>query len=373
MRFSDIIGLGEIKDKLTKSAQRNHHAQIFSGPPGSGNLALALAYGSFINCESPSEDDSCGQCPSCIKIDKFIHPDFHFIFPVSSTSKWKGKDVISSNFLPEWRSFLTLNPFATLEDWINYFGGENKQVNISKEESRQIIQKLSLKAFEAEYKIMLIWLPEWMHPSAANAILKILEEPPQKTLFLLVSNNYERLLTTITSRAQLVNIRAFNIDEVKEFIMSNTEGNNTRIDQLAQLSEGNLSLALQILDQEITEQSDQRFSDWMRLCWQNNFELLVSNADEFQSMSKLAQKSLISSGLTLLRNALLSDNDLAQLMRVNEDESDFVSKFGKAVNLSKIEVISNELSEAFYHLERNASPKMTFLDLSLRINMILKS
>ncbi len=373
MRFNDIIGLGEIKNKLAKSAQRNHHAQIFSGPPGSGNLALALAYASYITCESPSEKDSCGKCTSCIKIDKFIHPDFHFIFPVSSTPKWKGKDVISSNFLPEWRSFLSLNPFVTLEDWVNHFGGENKQAYISKEESRQIIQKLSLKAFEAEYKIMLIWLPEWMHPSAANAILKILEEPPQKTLFLLVSNSHERLLTTITSRAQLVNVRAFNIDEVKEFVISNSGGNNARIDHLAQLSEGNLSLALNYLDQEITEQTGQRFSEWMRLCWQNNFELLVSKADEFQSMSKLAQKHLISSGLTLLRNALLSDKGLTKLMRVNEDERDFVSKFGKAFNLSKIEIISNELNEAFYHLERNANPKMTFLDLSIQINMILKS
>ncbi len=373
MRFKQIIGLNEIKEKLTQSAERNHHAQIFSGPPGSGNLALALAYASYINCENPTKADSCGECPSCIKIDKFIHPDLHFVFPISSTSKWKGKDVVSTNFLPEWRSLLTLHPFITLEDWIDHFGGENKQVNISKEESRQIIQKLSLKAFEAKYKIMLIWLPEWMNPSAANAILKILEEPPQTTVFLLVSSDYERLLTTITSRAQLVNVRAFSMDEVINFMATKTEEGKDNLSQLAQLSEGNLSQALKILDQQTAEETDQRFSDWMRMCWQNDLVMLVTSSENFHSMSKLAQKSLISSGLALLRNALLSSNNLNGLMRVSEDESDFVSKFGKSINLSKIEIISNELSEAFYHLERNASPKMTFLDLSLRINVILRS
>ena len=251
--------------------------------------------------------------------------------------------------------------------------GENKQVNVSKEESRQIIQKLSLKAFEAKYKIMLIWLPEWMHPSAANAILKILEEPPERTVFLLVSNNYERLLSTITSRAQLVNIRAFNNEEVTEFIESKIEKSNNKAEQLAQLSEGNLSLTLKLLDQDSPEHTNQRFSDWMRLCWQNDFEALVSYADEIHAMSKLAQKSLISSGLALLRNALLSGCDLTQLIEMNDDDRDFVSKFGQAVNLSKIEIISSELDEAYYHLERNASAKITFLALSLRINAVLKS
>ena len=372
MRFADIVGLNEIKEKLVNGAHRNHHAQIFSGPSGSANLALALAYTSYINCEHPSATDSCGECAACSKIEKFVHPDFHLTFPISSTTKWKGSDVVSSNFMPDWRDLLSKGPYIVLEDWVNTFGGENKQVNISKEESRQIIQKLTLKSFEAKFKVMLIWLPEWMHPSAANGILKILEEPPSNTVFLLVTNNYEKLLTTITSRAQLVNIRAFNHDEVVTYLNSLPDHDVQKSSELAKISEGNLQLARSLSNQDNDKSSNQVFSTWMRSSWQADFDSLITMADDFHSMTKISQKSLISNGLTILRNALLANNKVANNI-IAGSVDDFEIKFGNAVTPEKIEIISNELSESYYHLERNASAKMTFLDLSLRISTILRS
>ena len=211
MRFSDIIGLEDTKQQLIAAVKSNHvaHAQLFFGSEGSANLALALAFATYINCTNQSDSDSCGTCASCTKIDKLVHPDVQFIFPVSSTKKVTGKSVVSSSYMNEWRSFILNNPYSGIEQWSASYGAENKQSNISKEESRNIIKNLSLKAFEAEYKIMLIWLPEFMHPSAANGILKILEEPPKKTIFLLVTNDYEKLLTTILSRCQFLRFDLF--------------------------------------------------------------------------------------------------------------------------------------------------------------------
>ena len=221
MRFGDIYGLEEIKRGLIEAVQKGHvaHAQLFSGPTGSANLALALAFITYINCENPTED-SCGTCASCQKNTKFIHPDVHFIFPVSSTTRITGKDVLSTNFLKEWRHFLEEDPYGDIADWSVVFGGENKQLNISKGESKSIIQKLSLKAFEGGYKTILIWLPEYMHASAANGILKVLEEPADRTLFLLVTQNHEKLLGTILSRTQKVFIRSFNPSEISAILQN---------------------------------------------------------------------------------------------------------------------------------------------------------
>ncbi|MCZ6899247.1 MAG: DNA polymerase III subunit delta, partial [Bacteroidetes bacterium] len=196
MRFADIPGLDEIKGNLIKCVLSNKipHAQLLQGHEGSGNLVLSLAYASYLNCLNRTENDSCGECAACSKIDKLIHPDLHLVFPVSPNAKFTGKDVISANYLNEWRSFILKNPYQNLNDWNNYYGADNKQGNISKEESRQIIKNLSLMAFEGQFKVMLIWLPEWMHPSAANSILKILEEPPDRTLFLMVSHQADNLL-----------------------------------------------------------------------------------------------------------------------------------------------------------------------------------
>src|SRR5579871_6772584 len=180
MTFSSIPGLSEIKSKLTASVQSGHiaHAQLFAGKPGSLNLSMALAFANYLHCQNRTDNDSCGTCPACSKSLKYIHPDTHFVFPLGNVKGDKDEERFRAEILKTWRSFLIEQPFSDLGNWISFYGGEDKQALIAREESREIVRALSLKPFESENKVMVIWLPEYMHLSAANGILKILEEPP---------------------------------------------------------------------------------------------------------------------------------------------------------------------------------------------------
>ncbi len=402
MRFAEITGLHETKRFLISSIKSGHiaHAQLFLGPSGSANLAMALAYATFLNCENRQEEDTCGQCASCQKMQKFIHPDVHYIFPVSSTKTITGKDVVSDSFMPSWREFLTKDVYGSAADWSFSFGGENKQLNISKEESRNIIRKLSLKAFEGNYKIMLIWMPEFLHPAAANGLLKILEEPPEKTVFLLVAHQQEQLLPTILSRTQTVSIRAFTDEEVFQ-ILSVKKGNEEaeispeKIRKAAHLAEGDLNEAKKLLS-NVDEASHRMFHEWMRICYKLDFQQLAGESDFFQrqhmdskrvswtdffgKIGKEAQKSFLQYGLSMMRETLMMQaigqenisEEAGKLVRLYGEERTFVNNFSKIMHWEKIEQATRLLNEAYYHLERNANAKILFLDLSLKIAGLLK-
>ncbi len=373
MFFREITGLEEVKQTLIGAIQRGQiaHAQLFFGTEGSANLAMALAYATYINCENRQKDDSCGQCASCSKINKLIHPDVHFVFPVAATKK-VTKDPLSENFMAEWRVFLKENLYTSLSDWCNYIATENRQPNISAEESRSIIRKLSLKAYEAQYKVLILWLPELLNNTSANALLKILEEPPPKTVFLLVSQSIEKLLTTILSRTQLVRIRSFNNQEIWQVLVDKKGVEAKRAVQIAYLSEGNLQEALQ-LSQESVSDNHVLFRDWMRLCFRANFTELVEYTEKFAKMSKEAQKSLLLYGLEMIREALVSPYKEAKLVRLEGEELTFVEGFSKVVTQAKAEGLYSQLNEACLHLERNGSAKIIFLDTSLAIAGIIKS
>lgn len=392
MQFTDIYGLHEVKKSLIQSADAEQvaHAQLFLGPQGSANLAMALAFATYLNCENRQAGGSCGADPSADKMQRFIHPDFHFVYPVSATKNITGKDVISDSYIKEWRSFLKENPYGSVANWSAHFGGENKQLNISKEESRHIIRKLSLKSFEGRYKIVLLWMPEYLHPAAANGILKILEEPPEKTVFLLVAHDAEKLLPTIISRTQIVNIPAFKDEEIIH-ILSEKEGANsgeqyTKIQQVATLADGNLNLAFRLM-YEVEEDSHQLFRQWMRLCYTRDYTKMVEMADQFQKLGKEAQKSLMHYGLNMMRETLIMQSvDTLQegghvedtmtiekaLIRLKGDELSFVANFSKVIDFNKVDRISRLLNEGYYHLERNANPKIIFLDISLKIAHIIR-
>ncbi len=372
MRFSDIHGLNDIKQQLVKSASSGKvaHAQLFSGRPGAPNLPMALAYAAYLNCETPTENDSCGTCQACSKNSKFIHPDLHFVFPVSGTKSVKSKDAISQVFLKEWRTFLQKTPNGTLEQWAGAYGGENKQVNISKEESRQIIRNLTLKAFEGKYKIMLIWLPEYFHPFAANGILKILEEPPENTVFLLVSNDPERLLGTILSRTQTVQIRNHSADEIAEMLAADSDSDPARIRQVARICNGDINEAYRLLD-KLDGDHHEIFVQWMRLCYDGRrTDDLVRMAEEFHRSSKIEQKTLFQYGLNIMRECMITLH-APELSRSGEEEKSFLAKFSRLLTINQVEEISEKYNEAIFHLERNGSPKMTFLDTSLQIVKII--
>ena len=379
MRFADITGLDEVKNNLISSVKNNHlaHAQLLFGPEGSGSLAMALAFATYLNCTNrqmslSGEEDACGQCPSCRKMEKFIHPDMHYVFPVSPTKSISGKDVVSSSYMAEWRNFLGKSPFGTLSQWMAQFGGEDKQVNISKEESRHILRNLSLKAFEGKYKIMLIWLPEYMHVSAANGILKILEEPPEKTIFLLVSADVEKLLTTILSRTQIFKIRGFKDEEIVRYLTQNHEASPEKAQQAAGMANGSLGAAISSL-QETKDDNHGFYSQWMRYCYERNLSQLVRMADDYHQLNKEAQKGLLLYGLNILRETMVYPYTEESQRRLSGDERTFTERFSKVMTWEKVQLTSEKMNEAIYHLERNASPKIMFLDLSLQIAGSLKS
>lgn len=374
MTLSNIPGLQSVKEKLLRTIESGKiaHAQLFSGPQGSANLSLALAYAALLNCTNRIDVDACGECASCQKIQKSIHPDLHFVFPVSSAKNKTGKDVVSDSFIKEWRTFIHQNPYGGPYEWSLEFGGENKQLNISKEESRNIIKKLSLKAFEGEYKIMIIWLAEYLHPTAANALLKLLEEPPEKTVFLLVTYDHEQIIGTILSRVQLLKIRPFNKGEISNYLVEKHGLTSDRAMQIANISSGDMNHAIKLID-EVEDDSHQLFQEWMRLCFSNNQTKMVEWAENFSKSNKINQKGLFQYGLTILRESLLMQNDAAEAVTLTESESLFVSKFSKTLSLNKIEKLYNNLNTALYHLERNGNAKIIFLDTSLLITSTFRS
>jgi len=366
MRFKDIHGLEPTKQRLIASVKRNQvaHAQLFSGFEGTALLPMALAFSTYINCENPGPEDACGQCPSCIKSLKYVHPDIHYVFPVTSTDKITGKDVVSKSFLPTWREFLLTKPYGNSVDWAMAFGGENKQLNISKQESREIIESLSLKAFEGKYKVMILWMPELMHPAAANGILKILEEPAANTVFILVSPQKENLLTTVVSRTRQVRIPPFSDEELINILTNQHNLEKAKAEQLAHLADGSLRAALQI-NAEADINIHAMFTDWMRYCFQNNFIELSALSEKFASVSRSAQKALLMYSLEILRESLVHGQGDSQLQRMAGETLSFVENFSKTLSLVVIEYLSSELSEAHYQLERNVNSKIVFMNLSI--------
>lgn len=369
MIFSSIPGLAEIKNKLTSSVQSKHiaHALLFAGKGGSLNLPLALAFAQYLHCTDKKEDDSCGVCPACSKSLKYVHPDTHFVFPLGNVSNDKDEDRFRAEILKTWRSFLIEQPFGNLAQWMASYEGEDKQALIAREESRKIVQALSLKPFESPNKVMVIWLPELMHSSAANGILKILEEPPPQTFFLLVTNAVEQLLPTILSRTQIVHVPLLNDDDIENYLQTKFQLADEQRQEIVQMAEGDLNFAIQLIDTE-EDHHQQRFIDWMRSCFKKDYAKLLGLADEFHELDKLAQRNLFHYALGMIREVLIQISGANDISRVKGAEEKFVKDFGKVISLPKIENFNRLISEATYHLERNGSAKMIFMDLSLQLS-----
>ena len=368
MQFSSIPGLQQVKKLLTDAVKHNHsaHAQLFQGPEGSLNLPLAVAFAQYLHCENRGED-ACGTCAACSKSSHFVHPDTHFVFPKSNLKNDKDEERFEADILKSWRTFLKEQPFGNLEDWTASYGGEGKQPFISREESRNIIKKLSLKSFESKYKVMIIWLPERMHPSAANGILKLLEEPPPYTYFILVSNAADQLLPTILSRTQIVTTPHLLDEDIKSYL-SNLGLTEPRLSKVTGLANGNLRQALVLAEGEEEDDTDQRFSSWMRTCYKRDYLSLVNMAEEYHRLDKLQQKSMMEHSLTMMRETLLSLANAESIQRSRGQEQKFVQDFSKIMSLEKVEKSYSLINDASYFLERNGSAKMIFLDLSLQLS-----
>lgn len=368
MKFADIPGLADIKARLIDSVKQNHiaHAQLFLGKAGALNLPLALAYATYLHCENRGTDDACGVCAACSKNLKYIHPDTSFVFPFRAILKSEDPDQVKAETFKQWRSFLLNQPFDDLTGWINVYEGEDKPTSISVETSREIIRTLSLKPFESKFKVMLIWQPELMHSSAANAILKILEEPPPNTFFLLVSNAAEQLLPTVRSRTQTVQVPLLSDAAIDQFLSEKHQVNEDRRSEIIQLADGNLNLAIKLISSTEDHYAD-KFADWMRSCFKRDYKKLVAFADDFHDLDRLNQRNLFQYGLSLMREALLHRNGAEAISRAKSSELKFVKDFSKVMTVDKIASVNSLISTAHYHLERNGSAKMIFLDLSLQI------
>jgi len=368
MQFSDIVGQREVKDHLIRTVHENRvsHAQLFLGPEGSGNFAIALAYAQFISCTARLGDDSCGICASCRKYTKLIHPDLHFSFPFFRG----GEKEDSMPDLEEWRDQVLTNPYFNLDEWRERLDAQNKQPNINKAECMNILHRLSLKPFESEYKTMIIWLPEYLK-NEGNRLLKTLEEPAEKTLIILVAQNQDQLLNTIISRTQLVKIPALSQLEIREHLLRTKDISESKAAQTAYLSEGNLTAALHFLKEDDND-NFRMFSGWMRMTFADRGQSIFEFVEEASKIGRESQKNLLKYGISLIRECIMILSEASELVHLPAAELDFVTNFSKQLNLAKAEAIVNEMDKAHYHIERNANPKILFLDVSLQFVKILK-
>src|ERR1700761_4358014 len=282
MQFNQVIGQAATKQRLINSVLDNRvsHAQLFLGPEGWGSLALAVAYAQFLSCEDKQPADSCGVCSSCRKYQKLMHPDLHFSYPFFA----KHKDDNALTFIEEWREAFLSNPYLNLDVWRDYLDAENKQANINIAECHQIIKKLSFKPFESAYKILILWLPEYLDKEG-NALLKIIEEPQPNTLFLLVAQNQDQILNTILSRTQLVKIPALTYNDICENLVAQHHQTEHTAAEIAYLSNGNLTEALSMLGKD-NKGYHKIFVQWLRLCFANKGIELVSFTDQLAKMGR---------------------------------------------------------------------------------------
>ena len=371
MKFSDIPGLEEEKNRLIDSFSSNkiHHAILFFGQKGSANLSLAFAFATYINCENKRDFDSCGSCSSCTKMEKLIHPDVNIIFPVAPTTKI-NKEVVSDKFIESWRVSFFQNPYKNVDDWFEFYGFENKQPNISKDEARNIIKKISLKPFESKFKINVLWLPEYLHTFTSNALLKILEEPPGQTLFFIVSNDYQKLLKTILSRVQIFKVPRFSDNEIKMYLSKYAEVSESEVDQAIYLSDGDLNKSEKLLMAPQSNDLDYVMK-WMRSCYSENYSDVNKQTDWFSSLSKIRKRAFMTYSLKLMREAMVSIID-PSLSRISENESSFINKFKMTLEQKSFEKIIMLIDENIRFLDRNANAKILFLDLSIKISNLFK-
>jgi len=368
MLFQEIIGQNAIKEQLIQSVFENRvsHAQLFLGPEGSGSFALALAYAQFISCTERSRTDSCGNCASCRKYNKLIHPDLHFSYPFFRG----GEKEDSMADLGEWRDLVLSNPYFDLDEWRLRLDAQNKQPNINKAECLNILHRLSLKAFESEYKTMIIWLPEYLK-NEGNRLLKTLEEPANKTLIILVAQNQDQILNTIISRTQLVKIPALKNEDIVRYLTDNKDISEAQASRIAYLSDGNMQAALNLLKED--DHDDFRnFTGWMRMTFADKGAQIIDFVDELSKLGRENQKNMLRYGVQLIRECVMMLSGAESLVHLPSAELDFVKNFSKHLDLAKCEALVNGLEKAHYHIERNANPKILFLDVSLQFVKILK-
>lgn len=374
MKFSDVVGHSFLKEKLTAAvdAQRISHAQLFLGECGSGSLALALAYAQYLNCTNRHDGDSCGVCPSCVKYEALSHADLHFVYPVNSAAKSSSVEVVSDDFLKQWRELACQTKgYFSERDWYDKIEIDNKQGIISKAEADEILRKLSFKSFEGGYKVMLIWLPENMRVEAANSMLKILEEPWDKTVFILVSANKNKLLSTIISRTQEVYVPGIDTKSLGEHLAKKYSLSFDDAYEYARLSGGNLLEAEKIINSLFQRFEDENFDNFvqlMRLSYNDKHMELLEWAEEIATIGREKQKQFLQNSVRLLRNSYMINASMSSIVYLCAAEKDFCAKFAPFIGNHNIEALVRDMELALSQVVQNGNAKMIFAHFALDVS-----
>ena len=375
MLFTEIVGQESLKNRLVQTVRESRvsHAWLFFGPEGSGTLPLALAFARFILCTSRGDKDACGTCPSCNKINKYIHPDLHFIYPVNKTRSVDKDSVVSDDFITMWRDFLIKQPYGRLTQWYDIIDLENRQGIINSEESRRLLAKMNLKPFESDHKVVIIWHPEKMNDHAGNKLLKILEEPPPMTVFLMAGENPDQLLSTIRSRCMQVKVSRIADEDLHKTLLLRHGLTADKATDLVRLASGNYLRAMELLsEEEDLDYNFTRFRDLMRLCFTKNIPELIRISEELSVLTREKQKSFLEYGLRAIRESLALHFNAPGIVYISEKERVFIPNFAPYVNGINVVPISDELNRAILDIERNGNGRIIFLDMALKFTGFIK-
>lgn len=374
MFFKDIVGQNEVKERLVTSARKGliPHAQLFCGPEGVGKFPLALAYAQYLNCENPTDNDSCGKCASCVKYAHLTHPDLHFVFPI--VKKAAKKKEVCDDYIADWREFVKQhNYYFNLTQWLDHIDAENSQGLIYAKESEEILRKLSLRIYEAKYKIMIIWLPEKMHESCANKLLKIIEEPTDNTIFLLVSDTPDNIITTIQSRCQRINVHGVAECDIVQALESEYNILPGDAANVAHLSKGSYLKAVETIS--LNEEHKfffNLFVQMMRASYARNIKEIKTIGNELAAIGRENQKSFLIYSQRMVREYFVSNLHQPEITYLAQDEANFGIRFAPFINERNIVGFMDELTLAERHIEQNVNAKMVFFDLCLKITMLIK-
>ena len=374
MDFEKIIGQEHIKKHLVQSTENNRipHAQLFTGKEGTGTLPMAIAFAKYILCSTSNNKEATAK-----KCDKLQHPDLHFAFPVTTNDKVK-KHPISNLFLEDWRIFIKQNPYGSLFDWLQHIGVEKKQGNIGTDEAEDIVKKLTLKSYEGGFKVMIIWMAEKMNISASNKLLKLIEEPPSKTIFLLVTEDEGQIINTIKSRCQALHFPRLSDADIAQTLIQNENVSENEALKIAYQSEGNYNKALHYLH---NDSNDLLFEEWF-ITWIRSAFRAKGNASVIQDLigwsetiaksGRETQKQFLQYCLHFFRQALLVNYGTPDLVFLETQTPGFnIEKFAPFIHGGNIETINKELNDAQYHIERNGNAKIILLDLSIKLTRLL--
>ena len=379
MLFSHILGQDYLKNHLTKSASsgRIPHAQLFVGPEGCGTLAMAIAYAQSILCNNTDGENTNGNESCNLKFNSISHPDLHFIFPTVTTEEVKTKPK-SVDFMADWRQFVAENPYGGLFDWYKILGVQNKQGEIRVDDAQEILKLLSLKSYEGGHKIVIVWMADKMNISASNKLLKLLEEPPEKTVFILISENEEDIIQTIRSRCQVLHFGGLSEKVIADSLILKENIEASLADKIAHQSQGNYNKALLLLDEESEELPfEEWFVSWVRAAFRakGNAEAiqdLILWSEQIASLGRETQKKFLNFCIDMFRQALMLNYETKKLVYMEMKVPKFqLENFAPFVNGNNINDIFKELSDAMYHIERNGNAKIILTDLSIKLTRLI--